>query len=427
MRRIIAPSLTLLVLLAACGGGVAITSTVAPTTATTTTAPPTTTTTAPPTTTTTTLPAALDELVWSRVPHDAALLGDASMSTVVAGGPGLLAFGSGGGDSDLVVWASADGIAWTMLGMGAVDSEGPVWLHDAVVGGPGLVAVGAKPATEDFDVIVWTSTDGDSWVEVPDETGARSGSGDQAAFSLAVGGPGLVAVGYEEYEDEMDGAVWTSPDGITWTRVPDGLGVFGGPGDQRIFAVTVGGPGLVAVGEEFRDDALGIAVWVSPDGFAWTRVPDDAGVLSGLGEYSAFSVVAGGPGLVMVGRVSAGEIGSDGAAWWSTDGSTWVRGDPDGALTGPGNQTLVSVVAAGNGLVAAGRDDSLGEEDAAVWMSTDGITWVDVSTDPAVFGGQYSQYVAGMTVWDSGIVIVGWEQSASHSSAVIWVGMPRAG
>lgn len=415
MRRIISPSLTLLVLVAACGGGTAVTSTVAPTTATTTTAPP--------TTTTVTVPVALDELVWTRVPHDATLFGSASMSAVVAGGPGLVALGMGGAGYGPMVWASADGIAWTQV---AVESEGEVWFYDAVVAGPGLVAIGVRPSDEDPDVAVWTSADGYSWSEVPDEAGVRGGSGEQVANSLTAGGPGVVAVGFEGYEGEIDGAVWTSPDGINWTRVPDGLGVFGGPGDQRIYAVTSGGPGLVAVGEDFQGDAPDIAVWVSPDGFAWTRVVDDGGVLGGPGEQSAFSVVAGGPGLVMVGRVS-GESESDGAVWWSADGSTWVRGDPEGALTGPGNQTLVSVVATANGLVAAGRDDSDGGEDAAVWVSTDGITWVEVAADPVVFGGEDSQYVAGSTIWSSGVVIVGWEQSALDSSAVIWVGRPPPG
>ncbi len=80
--------------------------------------------------------------------------------------------------------------------------------------------------------------------------------------SVAVGGPGLVAVGAAGPFDDLDAAVWTSPDGITWSRVPHDEAVFGRGGDQEIFIVTAGGPGLVAVGWNWSGDNLDAAVWV---------------------------------------------------------------------------------------------------------------------------------------------------------------------
>ena len=53
--------------------------------------------------------------------------------------------------------------------------------------------------------------------------------------------------------------VWTSVDGITWSRVPHDEAVFGGEGDQEISSVTAGGPGLVAVGESNGDAAIWVA------------------------------------------------------------------------------------------------------------------------------------------------------------------------
>ena len=44
--------------------------------------------------------------------------------------------------------------------------------------------------------------------------------------SVTAGGPGLVAVGFEASFVERIGAVWTSPDGIEWTRVPHDQSVF---------------------------------------------------------------------------------------------------------------------------------------------------------------------------------------------------------
>ena len=110
------------------------------------------------------------------------------------------------------------------------------------------------------------------------------GAGNQRMFSVTVGGPGLVAVGRDESGGDSDAAVWISVDGITWSRVPGDEAVFGGAGDQRIqrmVGVTVGGPGVVAVGREGSAPDTDAAVWTSPDGITWSRIPDDEAVLGG--------------------------------------------------------------------------------------------------------------------------------------------------
>ncbi len=81
---------------------------------------------------------------------------------------------------------------------------------------------------------------------------------------MTVGGPGLVAVGGDESGDE-NAAVWTSPDGVAWTRVSHDDVVFGGAGNQMMLGVTVNKSGLVVVG---RDDLGGdrdAAVWILGD------------------------------------------------------------------------------------------------------------------------------------------------------------------
>ena len=85
--------------------------------------------------------------------------------------------------------------------------------------------------------------------------------------------PGLVAVGEDESSDCGGGinVIWTSVDGFTWSRVAfDQLCEGGGVGD-----VTVGGPGLVAVGTASEEDPSTAAVWTSVDGLSWSRVPLD--------------------------------------------------------------------------------------------------------------------------------------------------------
>ena len=66
---------------------------------------------------------------------------------------------------------------------------------------------------------------------------------------VTVGGPGLVAVGTDRTGADPDAAVWTSPDGIAWSRVPN-EGDLRARGFQEMLSVIAGGPGLVAVGDD---------------------------------------------------------------------------------------------------------------------------------------------------------------------------------
>ncbi len=276
---------------------------------------------------------------WSRVPHDEPVFsgaGGGSMSSVTFGGPGLVAVGDGG------VWTSVDGIAWSQVP------------HDAAV-------FGTAPTGTAF------SPDG-ALITV-------SGEGSLEMVSVTAGGPGLVAVG----QVEGFAAVWTSVDGITWSRVPHDEAVFGAAGTQRMNSVTVGGPGLVAVGgsakfdpDEFDPDEFPLeygtvaAVWTSPDGFRWSRVPHsdavfDSAVAFGVaGSAVMTSVTAGGPGLVAV-----GEANVFAAVWTSPDGITWspvfrservVQLGKEWAMV---HTRMSSVTAGGPGLVAVGSSGNL--------------------------------------------------------------------
>ena len=196
---------------------------------------------------------------------------------------------------------------------------------------------------------------------------------------MTAGGPGLVAVGFDNTNDNINAAVWTSVDGITWSRVPHDDAVFGGDSDPAMISVTAGGPGLVAVGSDGVDgsfDSLDAAVWTSVDGITWSRVPHDDAVFGGSdGGQRMRSVAAGGPGLVAVGRDEASDD-INAAVWTSVDGITWSRVPHDDAVFGgDGDQTMSGVAAGGPGLVAVGGGGPDGDSDAAVWTSVDGITW----------------------------------------------------
>jgi hypothetical protein len=274
------------------------------------------------------------------------------------------------------VWTSVDGFTWSRVPHNE-DVFGGARMHGVTVGGPGLIAVGTngaidvQPAStsptptcpwgceynfsttstldgdaEDMDAAVWTSVDGITWSRVPHDEAVFGGANNQGMWDVTVGGPGLVAVG-KDGEGAIDhslsqvAAVWTSVDGITWSRVP----LETEPGGGAMWSVTVGGPGLVAVGGgagiDIETPSQVAAVWTSVDGITWSRVPHDDTVFGSTDNWPMLSVAAAGPGLVAVG----GHV-----MWTSVDGITWSRLPNDDANPG----TRRNVIDAGDRYVAVG-------------------------------------------------------------------------
>ena len=301
-----------------------------------------------------------DGITWTRaaaVPRRRTFSSDDRMESVTAGGPGLVGVGTS-------VWTSVDGVAWTLRDAGLTShdtsaSTGSDWqlMTSVTAGGPGLVAVGinwSDPAAG----AVWTSVDGITWSRVPHDEAIF---GSSIMTGVTVGGPGLVAVGIDWSNPDGDAGVWTSVDGTTWSRVPNDESVFGGAGLQRMMSVTARGPGLVAVGTEFDEESdADAAVWTSADGVVWSRVAHDETVFGGPGETMS-SVSAAGPGLVAVGGNDTGP-----ASWTSVDGTTWSRVPFDETANGH----MGSVTVGGPGLVAVGSADD-DREDAAAWIGED--------------------------------------------------------
>ncbi len=356
-------------------------------------------------------------LSWSRVPHDEAVFGGGggqSMYGVTVGGPGLVAVGRN--TPDAAVWTSVDGITWTRVPHDEIVFGGAT-MWDVTFGGPGLVAVGwhgQEFLDPDVDAAIWTSADGVTWSRVRHDEEVFGGAW---INSVTVGGPGLVAVGGSDgWFTDGDAAVWTSVDGITWSRVPHDESVFGGEDSQVMHDVTVGGPGVVAVG---RDGGIGpwdnnpetnAAVWTSVDGITWSRVPHDEAVFGTGGNPSMLGVTVGGPGLVAVGADLGPPALAETPVWTSVDGITWTRVPDDETVHG----IMTGVTARGSGLVAVG-------EAGRVWTSVDGITWSRVPENDAFFG---RDWIFRVTVGGPGLVGVGREGGFESSDAAVWVAVP---
>jgi hypothetical protein len=117
--------------------------------------------------------------------------------------------------------------------------------------------------------------------------------------------------------------------------------------------------GFVAVGSDSRDVERGgdAVVWTSPDGLAWTAVPDPDDTLGGANAQTGTALVElpGGTVLVTIddARVDAGDIGL-------------VRLGPDGTLRradagevelrGRGRQSAADVAVVGSTVVIVGTD-----------------------------------------------------------------------
>ena len=425
---------------------------------------------------------------WWRIPHDDGAFGhegvyepafggndpedmtehaDRRMISVTAGGPGLVAVGSsavGGGietdSSAAAVWTSVDGIDWSPVPNLAAELGGPGGqaMASLTVGGPGLVAVGGEGLASFRDgegwssrhrAAVWTSVDGLTWSRVPHDEAVFGSTGDADMRSVTAGGPGLVAVGFECESKcgdggDVDAAVWTSVDGLTWSRVAHKESVFGGAGPQTMTSVTAGGPGLVAVGIDGTDETMDAAVWTSVDGLTWSRVLHDDAVFGGENAQQMRSVTRGGPGLVAVGAdgiwgdgffgwQSSGDFVGAAAVWTSVDGLTWSRVAHEEAVFGGAGGLMNSVSSGGPGLVAVGSEASDDDLHAAVWTSVDGINWSRVAHDDAVFAGELWREMHSVTFGGRGLVAVGGAGAdpccrgilVNASDGAVWVATPE--
>lgn len=362
-----------------------------------------------------------DATTWSRIPHDEAVFGgpdSQGMVDVIGVGTGFVAVGHDTGDA--AVWTSANAAIWSRVphDQAVFGGERTEWIASITATGSGLVAVGEAVGEVHANAVVWTSVDGTSWSRVAHDEDVF---GDALMSSVTVGGPGLVAVGstWAEGDGDVDAVVWTSVDGTSWSRLTHDERVFGGPSNQMMNDITVGGPGFVAVGYDGThtwDNPNGVAaVWTSPDGMAWSRIPHDESVFGsggfgfGSDNTAMVSVTTGGPGLVAVGYGFRCRH-----VWTSVDGLTWSRVPED--VPGACNSVMRSVIAQDSGLVAVGHG-------AASWTSVDGITWIQVPYDQATPGND-GQRMASLTVGEKGIVAVGVVEIdvvGENGDAAVWL------
>jgi hypothetical protein len=255
---------------------------------------------------------------------------------------------------------------------------------------PRFIAAGFADSPDgDPDAAVWVSVDGSTWERVEDDD--FGGPGEQRINGIFNTGGTLFVVGVDRSNVDADGAVWSSTDGLSWDR--RGEDQLRKPGDQVMVKLRGGtAVGLIAVGTDGSDAGM----WISADGSSWTQLLEDDFSDDGAQAINRVEEIAepapGGPSLVAVGFDTSGGD-RDAAVWVSSDGESWSlvgSGEPPFEL--PGDQELVDLADTGGLLIAVGSDESEGEQEGALWLSEDGVSWTRLG-DESPFQGAGDQSV----------------------------------
>jgi hypothetical protein len=187
---------------------------------------------------------------------------------------------------------------------------------------------------------------------------------DGPVSAVAAADSGLMAVG----KAADSAAMWTSPDGRTWTRIALDETVFGG---YRISALTAGPDGYAAIGVGGTE----IVAWTSPDGLEWARTSVVTLEPDSIGGIAINGLTHGPSGFVAVGWTTQRDLSyllDDHIVIHSADGMEWQRVDTAGLPPGG----MKDVAAGGPGYVVVGIDWSdRSNSKPGVWTSSDGLDW----------------------------------------------------
>ncbi len=205
----------------------------------------------------------------------------------------------------------------------------------------------------------------------------------------------LIAGGPDGWMAEGQNAIWTSPDGQSWTLAAT-HGITQEPGDV-IDVVTSTADGFLAAGQEKTSDGgTEAAVWISHDGLTWQRITASQLGLTTSGTVAqdiSYATSRGNDTVI-----------SDGTSVWlsTSGGSAWT---PVTVPVDHGARSQISGVSFdGSGLIAVRPGTTVGgTSDGVAYFSPNGQTWQYTGTiDPA--GGWSPVVVKGSTY---GFVVTG--------------------
>ncbi len=226
--------------------------------------------------------------------------GTRSLDAAAPIGNGFIAVGVAyvDGAATPIAVVSPDGKALKGENPGAA-GEGNRRFNDVCVNDGTAVAVGSLGKDNAYDLLVRHRAKDGKWSEVTDD-GSFAGAGSQQAYGCAAGRDGFVIVGSDDRSGDTDARVWTSKDGLEWTRVSSGL--LGGGGDQWASAVTaVPGGGWLIGGTDTAAGDGDIALWRVLGNGEVSRRDRGEPELGGVGEQSVTHITVDDDRVLIVG------------------------------------------------------------------------------------------------------------------------------
>ncbi len=184
---------------------------------------------------------------------------------------------------------------------------------------------------------------------------------------------------------------WHSDNGVKWTKENSNLPA---RTDQSLIVFN---DKLWSIGGVSMDSLTVNDVWSSSDGIAWTRVTDSAA----FSPRSAHSCLVFDNKLWVIGGRLGGTKRSD--VWYSSDGKNWSRGADSLDFL---SRIDLCLVHDGKIWAIAGQDatlDTAGYDRGGIWSSTDGVVWTQAENHADV---TLSEGCGGM-VYDKKIWIIG--------------------
>lgn len=280
---------------------------------------------------------------------------------------------------------STDGLRWHSAGPSAFDG----WWVGSVARGPSgwLAAAGASEGSQER-ILIWSSPDGVRWSRL----GMLAGVNQEYVGQLLASDNGYLLETQPDDRGSNGPTLWSSADGLTWNESTDAISKQVNNGDRHISALAGGYYMWGDTGAAF-----------SVDGLHWSQV-DNApnGVNLRLTDFHEAVVGIDLAGETLAPRVWSGSVANGRLVWHRLASS-------DDFFAGG---VVTQVVSDGRRVFAFGWDRSTDEP--LVWTGN-GVEWVRTPL-PESFGGVPHLAAAGA----DGVVVVGYRRTLRGDNPVVW-------
>jgi hypothetical protein len=215
--------------------------------------------------------------------------------------------------------------------------------------------------------------------------------------------------------------VWTSPDGSSWTAE-----TLSSVDPSTGTASDLASSTAADAASQWRDTTVIVGSLTTPEGpraAAWVSdgldQPFRPAEIQSSGEDSEMDLVTAGP----LGLFAAGTIDGSFAMWSSTDGTEWTESlAGEKTIGGSPSAQVNSLLAEGDSVYAAGSVRDGTSTDAALWSSSDGLVWKQVTNNrPAFSGAGGDRIIESLAPLQTGMVAVGAQRVGERYEPVSWI------